>query len=256
MKADELLHVLPTLDSLVQKKVACVFNVDTEGTLGEYVSSDPSGRGFPALATISQTGVGIVTSPSVEQVSDFYILSRVATKKFQLPFVHFYNGSLQVMNLVPCCSLIKTTTETQIPVGLTEYISQQESTKPSVDALDLIIRDLKLKCEMVSYSGKSGATAAVVTIGSAEELARHIQSSNRTGLLSVNLYRPWPKDSLFRALPATGNGMEIGECLLFLVKTLVALENTSVTKWAPLFLDIAASVQDSEVFAQFFHSVK
>lgn len=99
VKADEVLLLLPVLNTLVQRKVGCVFHVDTAGMLfldHRCRVLTQLGQDAAILAAVSQSGAGIIASATKAQAFEFTLFSRVAATQFSIPFLHLFDGSIKV----------------------------------------------------------------------------------------------------------------------------------------------------------------
>jgi pyruvate/2-oxoacid:ferredoxin oxidoreductase alpha subunit len=79
---------------------------------------------------------------------------------------------------------------------------RKEEETLSLNGIQAVHNELKLASPLVEYKG-GDSSAVVVTMGQVKQTLSSRQVAG-VGLLSINLYRPWPEEILLSVLPSAG----------------------------------------------------
>ena len=214
-----------------------------------------------------QTGFAMLCSNSVQEAHDFAAIAQTSTLRSRVPFMHFFDG-FRTSHEIKKISLLsdddlrammkgvdysfnaKHALRPEAPVirGTAQnpdvFFQGREASNPFYAKVEGIVQEEMDKFAKISgrqyhvvdYYGAKDAEEVIVVMGSgAETVEEAIDYLNakgeKYGVLKVHLYRPFPAESLIKALPAT-------------VKTISVLDRTkeSGSTGEPLYLDVVATV--------------
>ncbi len=214
-----------------------------------------------------QTGFAMLCSNSVQEAHDFAAIAQTSTLRSRVPFMHFFDG-FRTSHEIKKISLLsdddlrammkdvdysfnaKHALRPESPVirGTAQnpdvFFQGREASNPFYAKVEGIVQEEMDKFAKISgrqyhvvdYYGAKDAEEVIVVMGSgAETVEETIDYLNakgeKYGVLKVHLYRPFPAESLIKALPAT-------------VKTISVLDRTkeSGSTGEPLYLDVVATV--------------
>ncbi len=214
-----------------------------------------------------QTGFAMLCSNSVQEAHDFAAIAQTSTLRSRVPFMHFFDG-FRTSHEIKKISLLsdddlrammkgvdysfnaKHALRPEAPVirGTAQnpdvFFQGREASNPFYAKVEGIVQEEMDKFAKISgrqyhvvdYYGAKDAEEVIVVMGSgAETVEEAIDYLNakgeKYGVLKVHLYRPFPAESLIKALPTT-------------VKTISVLDRTkeSGSTGEPLYLDVVATV--------------
>lgn len=214
-----------------------------------------------------QTGFAMLCSNSVQEAHDFAAIAQTSTLRSRVPFMHFFDG-FRTSHEIKKISLLSDDDlrammkgvdysfnakhalrpETPVIRGTAQnpdvFFQGREASNPFYAKVEGIVQEEMDKFAKISgrqyhvvdYYGAKNAEEVIVVMGSgAETVEEAIDYLNakgeKYGVLKVHLYRPFPAESLIKALPAT-------------VKTISVLDRTkeSGSTGEPLYLDVVATV--------------
>lgn len=215
------------------------------------------------------TGFAILAARSVQQAQDFALIAQAASLASRVPFLHFFDGFRTSHEMAKITPLDDATLRAMIPDddvmahrsrALTPdnpvvrgtaqnpdtFFQAREAVNPFYEALpDIVAQHMEAFGELtgrhhrlVQYAGHPEAERVIVLMGSAaetaEETATHLAASGeRVGVVTVNLFRPFPKHALVGALPPS-------------VETVAVLDRNKDpgTSGEALYLDVLATLHE------------
>ncbi|MDR1010814.1 MAG: pyruvate:ferredoxin (flavodoxin) oxidoreductase [Opitutaceae bacterium] len=218
-----------------------------------------------------QTGWAMLASNSPQEAHDMAAISHAATLRSRIPFLHFFDGfrtsheintvhridddtlrsmidkeslaAFRARGLSPDAPAIRGTAQNP-----DVFFQARESCNTFYDAVPAIVQEEmdKLaaitgrKYGLVKYEGAPDADRVIVIMGSGAETAAETaawlnKKGQKTGVLSVNLYRPFPVDAFLNALPKT-------------TRSIAVLDRTKEPGafGEPLYLDVVAAIRHGE----------
>ena len=191
------------------------------------------------VMAVRQTGYALLSSNSVQEITDFAVIAQAASLEARLPFVHFFDGfrsshevqrietladdDLRAMiddELVHAHRARSLSPDRPVMRGTAQnpdvYFQARETVNPYYLACPEIVQRAMDKFASVvgrqyrlfDYVGVPDAERVMVIMGSgagaAEELVEHqLRAGQKVGLIKVHLYRPFSIDHFVRALPST-----------------------------------------------------
>ena len=222
------------------------------------------------VMAIRQTGCCMLSSASVQEAHDMAAVAHLATLRARLPFVHFFDGFRTSHELNTLVKLTDDQLRELVPTDLIRehraralspenpfirgtaqnpdtYFQSRETANRYYDAVPGILTEVLERFEeisgrhysLVEYHGHPEADRVVVIMGSGIEtmipVVKHLnEAGEKVGALFVRLYRPFPKEHLLAALPAT-------------VRKVAVLDRTKEpgSGGEPLFLDVSSAIGES-----------
>ena len=217
-----------------------------------------------------QTGFAMLASNSVQEAHDMAAIAQTSTLRSRVPFMHFFDG-FRTSHEIKKISLLsdddlramlegvdykfnaKHALRPEKPVirGTAQnpdvFFQGREASNPFYDKVEGIVQEEMDKFAKISgrqyhvvdYTGAKDAEHVVVLMGSgAETVEEAIEYLNahgqKLGVLKVHLYRPFPAESLLKALPSS-------------VKTVSVLDRTkeSGSLGEPLYLDVVTALSQA-----------
>ncbi len=229
------------------------------------------------VMALRQSGIAMLVSSSVQEAHDFAAIAQISTLKTRIPFLHFFDGFRtshelntiefiedEVLKQLVPISLIheqrKRALSPEHPVlrGTSQnpdvFFQTREAVNIFYDRAPEIVQQAMddfysltgRSYHLVDYFGDPEAENVVIAMGSSvETLHTTIQYlidtySAKIGVLAVRLYRPFPAKAIIDALPLS-------------TKKIAVLDRTKEpgSLGEPLFLDIEASLRETEVGNKF-----
>ena len=217
-----------------------------------------------------QTGWAMLCSTGVQQCHDNALIAQVATLRSRVPFMHFFDGFRTSHELNTCIQLTDDELRAMVPDSLIRahreralspehpfirgtaqnadvYFQGREAGNTYYNAVPGIVQETMddfaamtgRQYHLVDYFGAPDAERVIVIMGSGAETVQQTvtklnEQGERTGLLVVRLYRPFPAAQLVAALPPT-------------VRRIAVLDRTKEpgSNGEPLFLDVAATLSEA-----------
>jgi pyruvate-ferredoxin/flavodoxin oxidoreductase len=215
------------------------------------------------------TGWAMLGAASVQEASDFALISQAATLRSRIPFVHFFDGfrtshevqKIEMLDDADLRALIddKLIAEHRMR-GLTPdkpvlrgtaqnpdvFFQAREACNPFYaacpdivqQAMDDFEKQVGRSYKLFEYFGSPLAERVVVLMGSGCEAAHEAveylnRNGEKIGIVKVRLYRPFDSKRFVESLPAT-------------VRTIAVLDRTKEPGAAgePLFQDCAAAIYE------------
>ncbi|MDR1513898.1 MAG: pyruvate:ferredoxin (flavodoxin) oxidoreductase, partial [Propionibacteriaceae bacterium] len=264
-----LLLMIPNMYKIAGELTSTVFHVAARSLAANGLSIFGDHQDVMA---VRQTGFASLSSASVQEAHDFALVAQVATMESRVPFVHFFDGfrtshevnTLNMLSDDDIRSLITNdlvrehrdralTPEHPFIRGTAQnpdtYFQGREAANPYYDKVpDVVASAMERFAELTGrryglaeYHGAPDADRVVVIMGSGAQTARatsaHLNArGDKTGVLQVRLFRPWPVEAFLAALPPTAEKIAV-------------LDRTKEpgASGEPLFLDVVATL--GEAFA-------
>lgn len=264
--SSSLKTMIPQMFDIAAMKYPCVIHVAAAATSSgnQENSQQELLTDVSDIATVRDTGFGIIASGSVKEAHDLALVSYIAAHQSKTPFLHFFDGvrvahELSVVehpvsipsiqhHIIPHLKKQSSSLLLESASTLGELNEHQHHHHQSAD--DEIVASVVSamnhvshsqfggrKYEIFEYHGAEDADIVVVAMGQCaqvvHEAVRHLRATTKTkvGVLKVRLLRPWSSSHLLAALPKTTRRI----CVLD-----QQLHNASSGQ-GPLFLDVAAS---------------
>ncbi len=262
-----LLLMIPNMYRIAGELTSTVFHVAARSLAAQGLSIFGDHQDVMA---VRQTGCCMLSSASVQEAHDMAAVAHLATLRARLPFVHFFDGFRTSHELNTLVKLTDDQLRELVPTDLIRehraralspenpfirgtaqnpdtYFQSRETANRYYDAVPGILTEVLERFEeisgrhysLVEYHGHPEADRVVVIMGSGIEtmipVVRHLnESGEKVGALFVRLYRPFPKEHLLAALPAT-------------VRKVAVLDRTKEpgSGGEPLFLDVSSAIGES-----------
>lgn len=262
-----LLLMIPNMYRIAGELTSTVFHVAARSLAAQGLSIFGDHQDVMA---IRQTGCCMLSSASVQEAHDMAAVAHLATLRARLPFVHFFDGFRTSHELNTLVKLTDDQLRELVPTDLIRehraralspenpfirgtaqnpdtYFQSRETANRYYDAVPGILTEVLERFEeisgrhysLVEYHGHPGADRVVVIMGSGIEtmipVVKHLnEAGEKVGALFVRLYRPFPKEHLLAALPAT-------------VRKVAVLDRTKEpgSGGEPLFLDVSSAIGES-----------
>ena len=262
-----LLLMIPNMYRIAGELTSTVFHVAARSLAAQGLSIFGDHQDVMA---IRQTGCCMLSSASVQEAHDMAAVAHLATLRARLPFVHFFDGFRTSHELNTLVKLTDDQLRELVPTDLIRehraralspenpfirgtaqnpdtYFQSRETANSYYDAVPGILSEVLERFEeisgrrysLVEYHGHPEADRVVVIMGSGIEtmipVVRHLnEEGEKVGALFVRLYRPFPKEHLLAALPAT-------------VRKVAVLDRTKEpgSGGEPLFLDVSSAIGES-----------
>lgn len=216
-----------------------------------------------------QTGFAMLGSNSVQEAQDMAAVAHVATLRSRVPFMHFFDGfrtsheintitplsDAELQKLVPGDAIATFRQRALTPDAPTVrgtaqnpdvFFQAREAANPFHDATAGIVKEVMTafakitgrEYDLIEYVGHPEAERVIVAMGSAcetiEETVFFLNGQGaKLGLVKVRLFRPFPMESLYAALPRS-------------VRSIAVLDRTKEPGAVgdPLFLDIVGALEE------------
>jgi pyruvate synthase len=262
-----LLLMIPNMYRIAGELTSTVFHVAARSLAAQGLSIFGDHQDVMA---IRQTGCCMLSSASVQEAHDMAAVAHLATLRARLPFVHFFDGFRTSHELNTLVKLTDDQLRELVPTDLIRehraralspenpfirgtaqnpdtYFQSRETANSYYDAVPGILTEVLERFEeisgrhysLVEYHGHPEADRVVVIMGSGIEtmipVVKHLnEAEEKVGALFVRLYRPFPKEHLLAALPAT-------------VRKVAVLDRTKEpgSGGEPLFLDVSSAIGES-----------
>ncbi|MDQ0204458.1 pyruvate:ferredoxin (flavodoxin) oxidoreductase [Pectinatus haikarae] len=224
------------------------------------------------VMAVRQTGCAMLAESSVQQVMDLSAIAHLTAIKGRIPFVNFFDGfrtshEIQKIELIDYSDLGKMLDWDAVEVfrhnalnpdhpvtrGTNQnpdvYFQEREAVNKYYDAIPDMVEDSMKQISkltgreyhLFNYHGASDAERIIIAMGSvcetATEAVDYLNSQGeKTGILTVHLYRPFSIKHLLAAIPKT-------------VKKIAVLDRTKEpgSHGEPLYLDVKTALYDSDI---------
>ena len=263
-----LLLMIPNLYKIAGELLPCVINVSARCVASHALNiyGDHSD-----VYACRQTGFAMLCSQNPQEVMDLGAVAHLSTIKGRVPFVHFFDGfrtsheiqkieiwddeDLKEMLDMDAVKAFKNRAlNPNHPVlrGTAQnpdiFFQAREACNPYYEAMPGIVEEYMNKVnakigtdyKLFNYYGAADAEHIIIAMGSVcdtiEETVDYINAAGgKVGLVKVRLYRPFSKEHLLKAIPAS-------------VKTISVLDRTKEpgSIGEPLYLDVVMALRGTE----------
>ena len=261
-----LLLMVPNMLKIAGELLPAVFHVTARAVATHALSIFGDHSDIMACRS---TGWAMLGAASVQEASDFALISQAATLRSRIPFVHFFDGfrtshEVQKIEMLDDADLRALIDDKLIAEhrsrGLTPdkpvlrgtaqnpdvFFQAREACNPFYaacpdivqQAMDAFEKQVGRSYKLFEYYGSPLAERVVVLMGSGCEAAHEAveylnRNGEKIGIVKVRLYRPFDSKRFVEALPAT-------------VRTIAVLDRTKEPGAAgePLFQDCAAAIYE------------
>ncbi|MGA0333602.1 MAG: pyruvate:ferredoxin (flavodoxin) oxidoreductase [Kiritimatiellia bacterium] len=259
-----LLLMLPSMFKIAGELCPCVIHVAARAVATHALSifGDHSD-----VMAVRSSGFAMLVSSSVQEAHDFAAVAQALSLKTRIPVLHFFDGfrsshELTDYHRIPDQTLASLVSSEDILAHRNRALNPNHpvirgtSQNPDVffqgrEAPNRLYEALPGELETlfdqlnaltgrsyapVSYHGAPDAERVIVIMGSAAETVTETVEAlqEKTGVLQIRLYRPWPARAFVNALPES-------------VKSIAVLDRTKEAGsfGEPLYLDVAATLQQA-----------
>ncbi|MCA9942527.1 MAG: pyruvate:ferredoxin (flavodoxin) oxidoreductase, partial [Anaerolineales bacterium] len=262
-----LLLMIPNMYKIAGELTSTVFHIAARSVAAQALSI--FGDHSDVMAA-RNTGFALLSANSIQEVTDFALISSAATLEARVPFLHFFDGfrtSHEISKIEPLGDdvlramindeLVRAhrarglTPDHPVLRGTAQnpdvFFQARESVNPFYDACPGIVQAAMDKFaqltgrqyKLFEYIGAPDAERVIVLMGSGAETAESTaeflaNQGEKVGVIKVRLYRPFSADAFVQALPPT-------------VKAIAALDRTKEpgAGGEPLYLDLVSAVVDA-----------
>ncbi len=231
-----LMLMLPNMYKIAGELTSAVFHVAARSLAAQALSIFGDHQDVMAART---TGFAMLSSASVQEAHDLALIAQAATLRARIPFVHFFDGfrtshevnkisflsdgQIRAMiddNLVITHRMRGLNPDRPFIRGTAQnpdvYFQGRETVNPYYAAVPGIVREEMRKFGEITgrnyapvrYFGDPNAQRVIVLMGSGVETASETaeflaRAGERTGVIQISLFRPFPKEDFIDALPAS-----------------------------------------------------
>jgi pyruvate-ferredoxin/flavodoxin oxidoreductase len=262
-----LLLMIPNMYKIAGELSPCVFHVAARSVATHALSI--FGDHSDVMATRA-TGFALLSAGSVQEAHDGALISQLSTLRSRIPFVHFFDGFRTSHEL----NTLQPLSEDQMRAMLDEqsirahraralnpehpfirgtaqnpdtFFQGRERINPFYAQTPQIVQAVMdefaaltgRRYRLFDYDGGADAERVIILMGSAAETARAAAAAlrergERVGVLQVRLYRPFAREALRAALPAS-------------CRAIAVLERTKEpgAPGEPLYLDVVEALRES-----------
>lgn len=230
-----LMLMLPNMYKIAGELTPAVFHVAARSLAAQGLSIFGDHQDVMAART---TGFALLASASVQEAHDMALIAQATTLRARIPFIHFFDGfrTSHEVNKIECLSdeQIRSMIDDQLVIehrkralnpdnpfirGTAQnpdvYFQARETVNGYYAAVPQILNEEMLKFaeitgrrySAVRYFGAENAENVIVIMGSGAETAIETaeflaSKGEKTGVLQLSLYRPFPGTEFLRVLPA------------------------------------------------------
>jgi pyruvate-ferredoxin/flavodoxin oxidoreductase len=261
-----LLLMIPNMFKIAGELLPAVFHVTARAIATHALSIFGDHSDIMACRT---TGWAMLGSASVQEATDFALISQAATLRSRIPFVHFFDGfrtshevqKIEMLDEADLRALIDDklvaehrtrglTPDKPVLRGTAQnpdaFFQAREACNPFYaacpdivqQAMDAFEKQVGRGYKLFEYEGSPLAERVIVLMGSGCEAAHETvdylnRAGEKVGVVKVRLYRPFDSKRFVEALPAT-------------VRSIAVLDRTKEPGAAgePLFQDCAAAIYE------------
>jgi pyruvate-ferredoxin/flavodoxin oxidoreductase len=262
-----LMLMLPNMYKIAGELTAAVFHVAARSLAAQGLSIFGDHQDVMAART---TGFAILASSSVQEAHDMALISQAVTLRSRIPFIHFFDGFRTSHEVNKICLLSDEQIRAMIDDELVfahrkralnperpfirgtaqnpdVYFQGRETVNNFYTEVPSILREEMRKFSEltgrdyapVKYYGGSDAENIIVMMGSGVETAAETaeflaKSGNKTGVIQITLYRPFPADDFIAAFPLN-------------VKNIAVLDRTKEpgASGEPLYQDVLVTFMEA-----------
>ena len=265
-----LLLMIPNMYKMSGELLPGVFHVSARSLAAQALSI--FGDHSDVMST-RQTGFAMLATGSVQEIMDLAPVAHLAAIKGRVPFLHFFDGfrtsheiqKVEVADQDKVAALIDQQAlkgfrdralnpEHPVTRGTAQnpdiYFQTRELQNRFHDAIPDMVADYMKEISKITgrqyapftYYGASDATNVLVAMGSVTDVIRTVvdklnAEGEKTGLITVHLYRPFSIKYLFDVMPKT-------------IQRICVLDRTKETgaNGDPLYLDIVEAFHNNKDF--------
>lgn len=262
-----LMLMLPNMYKIAGELTSAVFHVAARSLSAQALSIFGDHQDVMAART---TGFALLASSSVQEAHDMALICQATTLKSRIPFLHFFDGFRTSHEV----SKIEILTDDEIRQMIDDslviahrqralnpdnpfirgtaqnpdvYFQGRETVNPFYNAVADTLKGEMEKFEKITgrsystvkYYGDPAAERVIIIMGSGVETANETASflnnfGEKTGVVQITLYRPFPKNDLIQAIPPT-------------VKSIAVLDRTKEpgATGEPLYQDVLVSFAEA-----------
>ncbi|PID61572.1 MAG: pyruvate:ferredoxin (flavodoxin) oxidoreductase [Ignavibacteriae bacterium] len=264
-----LLLMIPNMYKIAGELTPTVFHVSARSIAASALSI--FGDHSDVMAT-RETGWGLLSSGSIQEVMDLAAITHKATLESKIPFIHFFDGfrSSHEINkieqltpediksliddkyvrehrkraLTPDNPFIRGTAQNpDVYFQGREAVNKYYNACPEIvqNAMDEFAKLTGRQYHLFDYIGAPDAKRVIIMMGSGSEAALEAidylsgKNEEKVGLLKVRLYRPFAPEKLLEALPDT-------------VEKIAVLDRTKEpgALGEPLYLDVVTAIMENQ----------
>ena len=262
-----LMLMLPNMYKIAGELTPAVFHVAARSLAAQGLSIFGDHQDVMAART---TGFAMLGSASVQEAHDFALIAQVATLKARIPIVHFFDGfrtshevnkiellsDEQIKAMLPDELVLAHRSRALNPEhpfirGTAQnpdvYFQGRETVNRFYQAMPGIMEEVMHDFEKITgrhyqlfeYTGAPDADRVLILMGSGSETAEETvkvlnEKGEKTGVITVRLYRPFSMEHLVKALPVS-------------VKKIAVLDRTKEpgASGEPLYQDVMAALVEA-----------
>ena len=266
-----LLLMIPNMYKIAGELLPAVFHVSARALAAQALSI--FGDHADVMAA-RQTGFALLAESSVQEVIDLAAVAHLSAIKGRVPFLNFFDGfrtsheiqKIEAMDMEDLRPLVDQQAlkafreralnpEHNVTRGTAQnsdiYFQTREVQNKYYDVLPDIVAEYMKEIERITgrhyapftYYGAKDAQHVVVAMGSVTETIKTVvdylnAKGEKTGVVTVHLYRPFSVKYLMEAMPKS---------LMEHVKTITVLDRTKEpgANGDPLYMDIVEAFKDS-----------
>jgi len=262
-----LLLMIPNMFKIAGELTPTVFHVSARAVATHALSifGDHSD-----VMAVRSTGFGLISSGSIQEVSDMALIAQRATLESRVPMVHFFDGFRTSHEVQKVEEISKEDMKQMLPDELIENhrkraltpdrpVLKGSSQNPDVffqaretvnqyywdapaivqKAMDQFAEICGRKYKLFDYFGAPDAEYIVMMMGSGAEAMHEtidylVDKGEKVGMIKVRLYRPFSIEHFMKALPET-------------VKKIAVLDRTKEpgSIGEPLYIDVQAAIDEA-----------
>ncbi len=265
-----LMLMLPNMYKIAGELTAAVFHVAARSLSAQGLSIFGDHQDVMAART---TGFAMLSSANVQEAHDLALIAQATSLRARVPFIHFFDGFRTSHEVNKIYLLSDAEIHAMIDDDLVfqhrkralnpdhpfirgtaqnpdVYFQGRETVNPYYQRVPTLLKEQMdafyqltgRRYEPVRFHGAEDAERLFVLMGSGTETAIETsrflnQFGEKTAVIQIHLFRPFPVDAFMNALPST-------------VKAVAVLDRTKETgaTGEPLYQDVLVSV--AEAFAQ------
>ncbi len=237
-----LLLKIPNMYKIAGELLPSVFHVTARSVSAHALSIFGDHQDVMAAR---QTGFAMLASNSVQEAQDLALIAHLSTMDARVPFLHFYDGfrtsheiqKIEMINYEDMASLFNyeaykafkrraVNPEHPDTRGTAQnpdiYFQGREAANSYYQKVPAIVKDYMKKVgnltgreyNLFDYVGDPEADRIIIAMGSGceaieESINRLNSDGERLGLVKVRLYRPFDRESFFRAIPSTAETITV-----------------------------------------------
>ncbi len=262
-----LMLMLPNMYKIAGELTAAVFHVAARSLAAQGLSIFGDHQDVMAART---TGFALLAASSVQEAHDMALIAQATTLRARVPFIHFFDGfrTSHEVNKIDFLSdeQIRAMIDDELVFGHRGralnpdnpfirgtaqnpdvYFQGRETVNPYYNAVPSILKEeMRRFAELtgreyapVTYFGAPDAERVIVVMGSGVETAAETaaflaENGEKTGVLQITLYRPFPAEEFVSTLPAT-------------VKSIAVLDRTKEpgASGEPMYQDVMITLMEA-----------